>query len=77
MRSPIGLIPGIAFSLLALAVTGCSNVSLRQFYARVDPTAQIAIDPIGGFMLLYWVDAGGTACRGAPGQSGPAPDEGD
>lgn len=72
MRSSIGLIAGLALTLPAL--TGCSTVSLRQFYARVDPTAQIAIDPIGGFMLLYWVDPGGTACHGAPGQSGqPGP----
>jgi hypothetical protein len=57
-----------------LAATGCSNVSLQQYYVRVPPGAQIDIDPIGGYMLLYWVDADGTACRGAPGSSGqPGP----
>jgi hypothetical protein len=57
-----------------MAFTGCSNVSLKQFYARVDPTVPIDVDPIGGFMLLYWVDTEGIVCHGAPGQSGqPGP----
>jgi len=72
MQPSLGIIT--VLSLALLAVTGCSNVSLKQFYARVDPAAQIDIDPIGGFMLLYWVDASGTACHGAPGQTGqPGP----
>jgi hypothetical protein len=72
MQPSLGIIPVLSLSLLA--VTGCSNISLKQFYARVDPAAPIANDPIGGYMLLYWVDANGTACHGAPGQSGqPGP----
>ena len=62
----------LSFALLAAA--GCSNVSLQQYYVRAPPGAPIGIDPIGGYMLLYWVDARGTACHGAPGSSGqPGP----
>ena len=72
MQPSIGVIP--VLSLALLAVTGCSTVSLKHFYSRVDPTVQIDIDPIGGFMLLYWVDSDGTTCHGAPGLSGqPGP----
>jgi hypothetical protein len=60
--------------LAALAATGCTNVSLKQYYVRVPLSAPIAIDPIGGYMLLYWVDPDGTVCHGAPGTSGqPGP----
>ena len=72
MQPSIGVIPILSVALLA--VTGCANVSLLHYYARADPTAQIDIDPIGGYMLLYWVDSRGTACHGAPGLSGqPGP----
>jgi hypothetical protein len=72
VRSTTSVIAVVSAALLAM--TGCSNVSLKQFYARVPPTAQIDIDPMGGFMLLYWVDSDGTACHGAPGLSGqPGP----
>src|SRR6266536_5760060 len=72
MQPSIGVVP--VLSLALLAVTGCTTVSLKQFYARVDPTAQIDIDPIGGFMLLYWIDSDGNTCHGAPGLSGqPGP----
>ena len=55
-----------------LASTGC--VSLGKYYARVDPAVPIGIDPVGGFVLLYWIDADGIACHGAPGFSGqPGP----
>jgi hypothetical protein len=61
-------------SIALLAATGCANVSLQQYYVRVPPGTKIDIDPIGGYMLLYWVDASGTACHGAPGLSGqPGP----
>jgi hypothetical protein len=75
-RASVQLSIGVirVLSVALLAVTGCANVSLQQYYARVDPTAQIDIDPIGGYMLLYWVDSRGTACHGAPGLSGqPGP----
>jgi hypothetical protein len=61
-------------SVALLAAAGCSNVSLTQYYVRVPPGTQIDIDPMGGYMLLYWVDPSGTACHGAPGLSGqPGP----
>src|SRR6202171_2042966 len=72
VQASIGAIAVLAVALVA--ATGCSNVSLKQYYARVPPTAPIDIDPIGGYMLLYWVDSDGTACHGAPGLSGqPGP----
>jgi hypothetical protein len=72
VRASIGAIAALAVTLAA--ATGCSNVSLKQYYARVPPTVPIDIDPIGGYMLLYWVDSNGTACHGAPGLSGqPGP----
>ena len=36
-----------------LAVTGCANVSLQQYYARVPSGTKLDVDPIGGYMLLY------------------------
>jgi hypothetical protein len=72
VQASMGAIAVLAVALAA--VTGCSNVSLKQYYARVPPTVPIDIDPIGGYMLLYWVDSGGTVCHGAPGLSGqPGP----
>src|SRR6266567_3672336 len=72
VHASVGAIAVLAVALAAM--TGCSNVSLKQYYARVPPTAPIDIDPIGGYMLLYWVDSDGTACHGAPGLSGqPGP----
>jgi hypothetical protein len=72
MQQPSKYTLALLFALLTM--TGCSTVSLKQFYARVDPTTPIDIDPIGGFMLLYWVDTGGVTCHGAPGLSGqPGP----
>jgi hypothetical protein len=58
--------------LMLLALSGC--VSLQKYYARVDAAVAIGIDPIGGFVLLYWIDADGMACHGAPGSNGqPGP----
>ncbi len=72
MQRSLKYIPALVTTLMAF--TGCTNVSLKQFYARVEPTVQIGVDPIGGFMLLYWVDTSGIACHGAPGLSGqPGP----
>ena len=72
MRLFLRYIP--ALLVVLFACTACTTVSLKQFYARADPTAQIDVDPIGGFMLLYWVDTEGIACHGAPGLSGqPGP----
>lgn len=63
----------MALLLIALApLTGC--VWLGRFYEGTDPKTPIGLDPIGGFVLFYWVDADGTACHGAPGTSGqPGP----
>lgn len=73
MQQSLRHVPAVLLALLAF--TGCTTVSLKQFYARADATAQIDIDPIGGFLLLYWVDSAGVVCHGAPGltgQPGPA-----
>ena len=72
MQQSLRHVPAVLLALLAF--TGCTTVSLKQFYARADATAPIDIDPIGGFMLLYWVDSAGVVCHGAPGLSGqPGP----
>jgi hypothetical protein len=64
----------VALSVVLSASPGCTFVSFQQYYARVGPTVPIDVDPIGGYMLLYWIDADGTACHGLPGFSGqPAP----
>ena len=47
MQASIGAIAVLAVALAA--VTGCSNVSLKEYYARVPPTTPIDIDPIGGY----------------------------
>ena len=72
MRQILGVIA--ALSALLSGLSGCSFVSLQQYYARVGPSVPIDVDPIGGYMLLYWIDADGTACHGSPGFSGqPGP----
>ena len=72
MRQILGVIA--ALSALLSGLPGCSFVSLQQYYARVGPSVPIDVDPIGGYMLLYWIDADGTACHGSPGFSGqPGP----
>src|SRR5215216_2139324 len=58
----------------AAATTGCTFVSLTHFYDRVPAATPIAVDPIGGYLLLYWIDEQGAACHGLPGTSGqPGP----
>jgi hypothetical protein len=54
-----------AVSIALLAATGCANVSLQQYYVRVPPGTKIDIDPVGGYMLLYWVDASARLVTGA------------
>ena len=65
----------MAAACLAVATTsGCTYVSLTHFYDRVPAPTPIAIDPIGGYLLLYWIDEQGVACHGSPGTSGqPGP----
>jgi len=58
----------------AATTAGCTYVSLTHFYDRVPAAPPIAIDPIGGYLLLYWIDEQGVACHGSPGISGqPGP----
>jgi len=59
--------------MFSTAMTGC--VALDQFWSRVRPSEPIPADPIGGYVLLYWIDADGNVCHGEPGvtgQPGPA-----
>jgi len=59
---------------IALITSGCTYVSLTHFYDQVPAAPPIAIDPIGGYLLLYWIDEQGAACHGSPGTSGqPGP----
>ena len=70
MRRRLGIL--FLSSIAIFALTGC--ISLTQYYARVPATTPIAVDPIGGFALFFWVDPEGIVCHGAPGSSGqPGP----
>jgi len=69
-----------------LFITGCSlapgikindtiiessdyEINLSSFWpSEINTTAQY--DPIGGYLLLYWIDEHGNACHGIPGLSG-------
>jgi hypothetical protein len=63
-----------AVCIAAATTSGCTYVSIAQFYDRVPAATPIAIDPIGGYLLLYWIDEQGAACHGSPGASGqPGP----
>lgn len=49
-----------------------NEVTLSNYYK--DTNQNIAIDPLGGYIFLYWIDANGNACHGEPGVSGqPGP----
>ena len=53
---------------------GEHKIFLSSFYNSVEDKSQIAIDPIGGYLFLYWVDEDGNCCHGDPGVSGqPGP----
>lgn len=50
-----------------------NKVNLSSFYS--DAGGQdIAIDPLGGYIFIYWIDQNGNVCHGEPGVSGqPGP----
>jgi hypothetical protein len=53
---------------------GEHKVFLSSFYNGVEDKSQIAIDPIGGSLFIYWLDEDGNCCHGDPGVSGqPGP----
>lgn len=75
-----------------LASTGCNKETVRLLTDATlascsDPTVFLSgwwsnvstdpdLDPIGGALLIYWVDEDGNACHGTPGTSGqPGPIE--
>ena len=65
----IRYVPALLLALLAF--TGCTTVSLKQFYAHVSADHRRDHRRV---QLLYWVDSEGIACHGAPGSSGqPGP----
>ncbi len=69
-EDPKGLVDGL------LTLCDESTVYLSQWWsdAPADRAAQITIDPVGGWIFLYWIDTEGLVCHGEPGVSGwPGP----
>jgi hypothetical protein len=59
-----------------LAMCDEPSVDLTRWWSDVPPedTANIQIDPVGGWIFLYWIDDDGVVCHGEPGVSGwPGP----
>ena len=57
-----------------IASCGDPTVFLVSWWSVVDDQSLIEIDPMGGYIFLYWVDEDGNACHGNPGTSGqPGP----
>lgn len=57
-----------------LASCSESQVFLSSWWSGTNVTPEI--DPIGGSLLIYWIDEDGNACHGTPGTSGkPGPVE--
>ena len=64
----------IATGLLLLCAAGCHSVSLERWWDNIADPDTIGIDPMGGSMLLYWLDDDGHVCHGEPGVTGqPGP----
>jgi len=50
-----------------------NKVTLTDFWKETT-NQNIGIDPLGGYILVYWLDSHGNACHGEPGISGqPGP----
>lgn len=59
-----------------LAMCDEASVDLTRWWSDVpaEDTATIQIDPVGGWIFLYWIDGDGVVCHGEPGVSGwPGP----
>jgi len=54
----------------ASAACGTSTAYLSDWQSRVSSETPILYDPVGGSILVYWVDEAGNACHGIPGQNG-------
>ena len=54
----------------ASADCGISTVYLSDWNSRASSGSPIVQDPVGGSILVYWVDEAGNACHGVPGQNG-------
>ena len=58
---------------VVLSTTGCSGIAhLSAWWTNPLALGGVtpAIDPIGGRVFFYWIDAAGNACHGDPGTSG-------
>lgn len=57
-----------------IASCGDRTVFLNSWWSNVDNQSLIEVDPMGGYIFLYWIDEDGNACHGEPGVSGqPGP----
>jgi len=54
----------------ALVGCGTSTIYLGGWWASRPAGSTIDMDPMGGFLLAYWIDEAGNACHGTPGQTG-------
>jgi hypothetical protein len=62
------------FVSAVMASCGEHTLFLQSWYLIREPEAENIIDPIGGYIYLYWIDEGGNVCHGEPGVSGqPGP----
>jgi hypothetical protein len=62
--------------LVDTTLASCSEptVFLSSWWSSL--SSDVELDPIGGALLVYWVDESGNACHGTPGTSGqPGPIE--
>lgn len=58
-----------------MASCGEHTVFLNAWWSNVDDQSQIEMDPMGGYIYLYWIDEDGCVCHGDPGVSGqPGPE---
>lgn len=58
-----------------MGTCGEHTVFLNSWYLNVEDESNIDLDPIGGYLYLYWIDENGYVCHGVPGVSGqPGPE---
>ena len=59
-----------------MASCGEHTVFLNAWWSKYNDTSQPEMDPLGGYLYLYWIDEDGNACHGEPGVSGqPGPEQ--
>lgn len=53
---------------------GENTIDLSLWWTGLEDQSLVSIDPMGGYIFVYWIDEDGNACHGVPGISGqPGP----